>query len=75
MAQLIIEYGYDGAWREKYRSIEPKSFKNIRVPLKLCGKSLVLGVLTDNRELWREKLDAITQNADYEIIQRGQSND
>ena len=68
MAQLIIEFCINGGWRQKYTNSRFKFFKCVITPRKLEGKDWITGSVTDNREAWRNKLDEITQSAEYDIV-------
>jgi hypothetical protein len=71
VTQLIIQYNQYGEWRAKYIGFRFKNYINLSLPKCFLGQDRYLGVIVDNRDKWRKKLDLITQNASYEIILKG----
>lgn len=68
MSQLIIRHNSKNEWRMLYSINRSSKYKCLSVPIDLIGKDRIIGKVIDNRIKWREKLDSITQNAEYDIM-------
>ena len=74
MTQLIIRHNSENEWRMVYSTNRSSKYKCLSVPIDLIGKDRIIGDVIDNRIKWREKLDSITQNAEYDIVLKNKVN-